>query len=230
LSTHAQTPLQRPTSSFLASLPGSPALKNLAIKQIEAHNGCYSRGGSLKATGASWTSEAATDPAKVKEMPGVTAPLGFFDPWGLSARVNEGQLLYFREAELKHGRICMIAILGLIVGDTHTFIPQVGAGTDWAGKPASVLLSPFVAETRVEMLWPTIVASIGMYDLLWSQSAGRNSRAPGQYNWDPLGIKPRDEVEYKKRQTQELNNGRLAMIATAGILAQEAVDGKPVFR
>jgi len=30
-----------------------------------------------------------------------------------------------------------------------------------------------------------------------------------------------------ERQNQEINNGRLAMIATAGILAQEAVTGQP---
>jgi len=53
---------------------------------------------------------------------------------------------------------------------------------------------------------------------------------PGDLGWDPLGIKP-TEIEgpggLLERQNQEINNGRLAMIATAGILAQEAVTGQP---
>ncbi|CAN0564687.1 unnamed protein product, partial [Ectocarpus sp. 12 AP-2014] len=37
-----------------------------------------------------------------------------FDPFGLS-KARPENLLFFREAEIKHGRIAMLAILGLIV-------------------------------------------------------------------------------------------------------------------
>ena len=50
----------------------------------------------------------------------------------------------------------------------------------------------------------------------------------GDIGFDPLGLKPSDPAELATLQTKELNNGRLAMLAVAGIIAQEAVNGKGV--
>jgi hypothetical protein len=49
---------------------------------------------------------------------------------------------------------------------------------------------------------------------------------PGDLGFDPLGIAPKTEEGFTEMQTKELNNGRLAMIAIAGQVAQELVDGK----
>jgi len=43
-----------------------------------------------------------------------------------------------------------------------------------------------------------------------------------------LGLAPSDPAEFAEMQTKELQNGRLAMIAAAGFLAQEAVNGKGI--
>ena len=51
---------------------------------------------------------------------------------------------------------------------------------------------------------------------------------PGDLAFDPLGLKPEDPEEFNIMQTKELQNGRLAMLAAAGFLAQEAVDGKGI--
>merc|ERR1712014_429441 len=51
---------------------------------------------------------------KPEDMAGITAPLGFFDPAGFS---KKGNIAVFRNAEIKHGRICMLATLGMIVGE-----------------------------------------------------------------------------------------------------------------
>lgn len=48
--------------------------------------------------------------------------------------------------------------------------------------------------------------------------------------WDPLDIAPRDPNALKDMQTREINNGRLAMLAAAGILAQEMVEKKQIFQ
>jgi len=53
----------------------------------------------------------------------------------------------------------------------------------------------------------------------------RDGYIPGNLGFDPLGIKPEDPEEFFQMQTRELQNGRLAMLAAAGFLAQEAVDG-----
>jgi hypothetical protein len=51
---------------------------------------------------------------------------------------------------------------------------------------------------------------------------------PTQIGFDPLGLMPEDEEAFNEMATKELQNGRLAMIAAAGFLAQEAVDHKPI--
>ena len=53
----------------------------------------------------------------VRDLPGITAPFGFFDPMGFSADASEGKIRFFREAELKHGRVAMLASLGFLVGE-----------------------------------------------------------------------------------------------------------------
>ena len=52
---------------------------------------------------------------------GITPPVGFFDPLGLSAGKSEATMKYYRESELKHGRVAMAACLGwyLNAGGVH---------------------------------------------------------------------------------------------------------------
>lgn len=42
---------------------------------------------------------------------GASAPLGFFDPLGFS-KTDDATLIKYRESELKHGRVAMLAVLG----------------------------------------------------------------------------------------------------------------------
>ena len=51
---------------------------------------------------------------------------------------------------------------------------------------------------------------------------------PGDVGFDPLGLKPTDPEAFAEMQTKELQNGRLAMLAAAGFLAQELVNHKPI--
>ena len=59
----------------------------------------------------------------IASLPGISAPTGYFDPFGfLSGDLTEGQVKYFREAELKHGRLGMLAAAGILVGENfHPF-------------------------------------------------------------------------------------------------------------
>ena len=42
----------------------------------------------------------------VKNLPGVTAPLGFFDPLNFCEDASEGKIRFYREVEIKHSRVC----------------------------------------------------------------------------------------------------------------------------
>lgn len=43
---------------------------------------------------------------------GVLPPVGYWDPLGLSADGDRQKFLFKREAELKHGRVAMLAVAG----------------------------------------------------------------------------------------------------------------------
>lgn len=56
----------------------------------------------------------------------------------------------------------------------------------------------------------------------------RDTYIPGDLGFDPLGLKPEDPEDLFEMQTKELQNGRLAMLAAAGFMAQELADGKGI--
>merc|ERR1711953_1179441 len=86
---------------------------------------------------------------KAEEMSGVTAPLGFFDPAGFSADIPEGKLLFYREVELKHGRLCMLASLGILVAEK--FHPLFGGNID---APAAFAFQ----QTPLQQFWQAVLA------------------------------------------------------------------------
>merc|ERR1711976_186739 len=73
------------------------------------------------------TRAAAINP---EDLAGVTEPLGFWDPAGFS---KEGDIAAYRRAELKHGRVCMQAFLGIVVVENfHPLFDAWGDGPFWA--------------------------------------------------------------------------------------------------
>jgi hypothetical protein len=162
---------------------------------------------------------------KPEEMAGVTAPLGFFDPVGLS---KKGDIAVYRNAELKHGRVCMLASLGIIVSEKfHPFFDN------WGDAPFTSAAGSHFSATAATVFWPAYWVMTAGHELATELSGGFNedpkSRSPGDYGWDPLNLTPKDPAALKELQNKELNNGRLAMLAAAGILAQEMVTGKKIF-
>ena len=61
-----------------------------------------------------------------------------------------------------------------------------------------------------------------------ASQALREGYYPGDLGFDPLGLKPTNDKDLKSMATKELNNGRLAMIGIAGMVAQELVSGMKI--
>ncbi len=172
-------------------------------------------------------------------LPGIAGPLGFFDPLDCTGAegITEGKVRFYREVELKHGRVAMLAALGYPVAEQ--FHPLFGGSID-APSFSAFQASP------LQNLWPLVVFTISVFEVfsvftfekpfvrdeegklgdLWSIPA---SHTAGDFGFDPLGLKPTNPAELKEMQTKELNNGRLAMIAIAGMVAQEAATGAKLF-
>ncbi|KAG5182675.1 fucoxanthin chlorophyll a/c binding protein [Tribonema minus] len=172
-----------------------------------------------------------------EEMAGATAPFGFFDPVGFSSDADDKKVKKFREAEVKHGRVAMLAFLGLLIQENfHPFFEQGEADLG----PASFHLQQ--VDDKFPLLSLTLFFGIGLVESFtigrgWSKRdfedngfvANLNEEyLPGDLKFDPLNLKPKDAAGLKEMQTKELNNGRLAMIATLGIWGQELVDGQTI--
>jgi len=179
-----------------------------------------------------------------KTLPGITDPLGFFDPLGFCAadgasqeQVSEGKVRFYREVELKHCRVAMLAALGFPLAEV--FHPLFGGGID---------VPSFYAfqQTPLQTFWGVVVLVLGIFEVFsvftFQQPASRQpdgsptqpwtirlDHTPGDLGFDPLGLKPTDPAELLAMQNKELNNGRLAMIAIAGMIVQEGVTGTKLF-
>ena len=61
----------------------------------------------------------------------------------------------------------------------------------------------------------------------------KDDYVPGDLGWDRFKITPAKygkwSPEFREMRNKELQNGRLAMIAVAGVVAQELVDGKTIY-
>ena len=57
----------------------------------------------------------------------------------------------------------------------------------------------------------------------------RRDYVPGDVGFDPLKLRSDDDAKFRLAQERELNNGRLAMLASAGMLLAEAKTHRPVF-
>merc|ERR1712038_902107 len=181
------------------------------------------------------TKAASAIQASAEGLPGALAPVGFFDPLGLAEKATDATLKRYREAELAHGRVAMLAVIGFLVGEK-------GEGSSFLFD-ASISGPAITHITQVpDGFWAVIIAFIGAYEASraeagWVDPADcpvdqpgllRDDYMPGDLKFDPLGLMPEDPEEFFIMQTKELQNGRLAMLAAAGFLAQEAVDGKGI--
>ena len=143
---------------------------------------------------------------------------------------SEGRVKFYREVELKHGRVAMLAALGFVVGE-H-FHPLWGGNVD---VPSYIAWQ----ETPLQDWMPLVGLVIAIHELTsvftFNSPFGgeifsiRSDYASGDLGWDPLGLKPTDAAALKEMQTKEINNGRLAMIAVAGMIGQELAQGSKLF-
>ncbi|KAG5177868.1 light harvesting complex protein [Tribonema minus] len=177
----------------------------------------------------------------LENMSGATSPVPYWDPLGFASKVDNQELQKYREAELKHGRVAMLAALGMIVQENfHPFFNTAGLDIG----PAAFHLQKTMEE--FSYLPFALVLGVGLVELTtinkgWSKQdfketglgAGfvanlKEDYFPGDLGFDPLGLYPSSPEARTSIRNKELNNGRLAMIAIWGMWAQELVDGLPL--
>merc|ERR1719311_257083 len=150
---------------------------------------------------------------KVNGMVGDCKPLGYFDPLGFSKDASPETMAKYREAELKHGRVAMLAAFGMIVADKWHPL--------FEGKNSA---NPLEALTQVPKLgWLQILTFIMFMEVIGILNSRRPDYEPGNF----LGTSQWETDEgWDSYQTKELNNGRLAMFGSIGMLVGSYITGK----
>jgi len=180
------------------------------------------------------------DPSKFcAGLPGSTSPMGQFDPLGACKNISIEEIKRYRESEVTHGRVAMLATLGYLVGENfHPLFGGVVFG------PANshleqvqdvaplffVLLTVAIGTTELLRAVTGWQAAESMVDLTDEAFGAKllDSYYPGDIGFDPLGLKPKTDEAFNVMATKELQNGRLAMFAAIGMLGQEQVTHEPI--
>jgi len=162
-----------------------------------------------------------------------------FDPLGLAK--NEEMLWSYREAEIKHGRLAMLAAAGWPISELvdrqlaeYFGVPSV---LDDGDRVPSVLNGGL--EKVVPEWWGFCLgmcAAIDLYGVQRARAAGTDSGyIPGDLGFDPWKLYPVDEEGEKRMQLAEIKHARVAMLGVTGFAAQEftsklgVIDETPLF-
>merc|ERR1712232_953935 len=135
-----------------------------------------------------------------------------------------------REAELMHGRVAMLASFGMLITEKPIeFHPLFQAANRDIGPAIRHLdevraSSPFFFE-----ILALLIGGLEVNRALTGGPRFNEDYFPGDVGFDPLGLAPEDPQEFLELHTKELQNGRLAMLGMAGMVAQELVNGKEIF-
>ena len=161
-----------------------------------------------------------------EEEIGVVAPLGFYDPLGLLDNADEERFERLRYVELKHGRICMLAVLGHIVTAAGIRLPgEISFGLPFADVPAGLKALEVVPAAGLAQ----IVAFVGFLELFVMKDVTGEGEFPGDFRngyidfgWDTFD----DETKERKRNI-ELNQGRAAQMGILALMVHEKLDNNP---
>merc|ERR1712071_467236 len=154
-----------------------------------------------------------------------------FDPFGFGGDSKES-LTYMREAEIKHGRLAMLAVVGWPIAEL--FDKSIAAALGLPSALTSTGESPSLLNGGLDKIdpeyWIIVLCVAGLAEL-GSNTAlkeNENKYIPGDCGFDPLNLFPTDKKEQFEMQTKEIKHGRVAMMAILGFVVQEALYNQPV--
>merc|ERR1719198_104562 len=136
-----------------------------------------------------------------------------FDPLGFTEIFP---LAWLREAELKHCRVSMLALVGFIFTDFYTL-----PGFEYTTLEAHDACVASGAMSQI-LLWVGLLEFISAIKI--DQMLRGSGSAAGDYGFDPLGFST-DPAKLAELQEKELANGRLAMFAFGGFVTQAVLTG-----
>jgi len=154
-----------------------------------------------------------------------------FDP--LNFAKNRESLYEYREAEVKHARLAMLAAAGWPISEL--FDKKIALLLNVDPVVDDSLVAPTLLNNGLDKISPIwwgfclgLTAAIDLYGV--SRSRTEEEYIPGDLGFDPLGLYPFDEEGRNQMQLAEIKHGRLAMIAVLAFSLQEIVSSEGVVK
>ena len=140
-----------------------------------------------------------------------------FDPFNFSG--NDQSLQWYRNAEIKHARLAMLAAVGWPLAEL------LNKSID---RAPSVLNGGLGRVTPV--FWAGLLTILSTVEILgiFNENREGSDYLPGNYGFNPLRLWSQNDDQRKFTMEAELFNGRLAMLAIFGFAMQEFVTKVPV--
>lgn len=113
-----------------------------------------------------------------------------------------------------------MAFLGFVVPE------KAAQGANWGEDflaPGGTALDALQSSPSLVYLTLALISGLEFVRLLETSPGARTDAKVESIGW-----RPSDPDRYAEMVVRELQNGRLAMLAVAGIVAQELINGKPV--
>ncbi|GMH36024.1 hypothetical protein BSKO_03892 [Bryopsis sp. KO-2023] len=145
-----------------------------------------------------------------------------YDPLGLGK--DPATLLRFQEGELMNGRWAMLAVPGMIGAEALGFGNWMDAPT-WALNGGTATY--FGAEIPLDLKTLAVLEIFmmgGIEAKRWEEKDVQKRMYPGS-SFDPMGLS-KDPAKFDELKLKEIKNGRLAMFAFVGFVAQYSATGK----
>ena len=151
---------------------------------------------------------------------GAQPPLGFFDPLGLVADGDQEKFDRLRYVEIKHGRICMLGVVGYLVNAAGIYLP---GDISYDGTKFSDLGYGWDASFAVPVAGALqVLAFVGflelavMKDITGGEFVGDFRNDAFDLGWDSF-----DEETKLTKRAVELNQGRAAQMGMLGLMVHD---------
>lgn len=179
-----------------------------------------------KALDGSYVGDVGFDPFYLSSIPKNFA--GFLQPPSWEETEGIETIYWMREAELKHGRVAMLAWFGWLATDG-----AFGITLRFPGEVYSVENIPNAYNAHNILVeqgsMSFLLLVVGFIEFctgaaLVQVSKGELDREAGDFMFDPLNyLKGKTKEQVDRLKTQELLNGRLAMLAFGAVATQSAL-------